>query len=158
MSEAFPAEAEVLFAILGSGFSKRASAKTLWSVLRKKGMSGSLDLTRFLLSSPREWLDETFESEQIKATLAAWGMHLDFAPDIAGGALFPYLEANANQAFGMALGQGGADTIINAMVKRIETTGGSVECNADAAVSLSKAEKPSESSWPTVAKSGRPKR
>ena len=37
MSEAFPAEAEVMFAILGSSFGKRASAKTLWSVLRKKG-------------------------------------------------------------------------------------------------------------------------
>ena len=132
MSEAFPAEAEVLFAILGSSFGKRASAKTLWSVWRKKGVSGSLDLARFLLSSPREWLDETFETEQIKATLAAWGMHLDFAPDIAGGALFPYLEANANQAFGMALGQGGADTIIKAMVKRIEASGGTIECGAAA--------------------------
>ena len=30
--------------------------------------------------------------------MAAWGMHLDFPPDIAGGALFPYLESMANQA------------------------------------------------------------
>ena len=132
MTEAFPLEAEILFAILGSTFGKRASARTLWTVLRKKGLAGSMDLARFLLSSPRAWLDETFETEQIKATLAAWGMHLDFAPDIAGGALFPYLEAMANQAFGMALGQGGADTIIKAMVQRVEAAGGTVECNAAA--------------------------
>ena len=85
------------------------------------------------MSPPREWLDDTFETEQIKATLAAWGVHLDFAPDIAGGALFSYLEANANQAFGVALGQGGADTIIKAMAKRIEAIGGNIECNAKAA-------------------------
>ena len=29
-----------------------------------------------------------------------------FAPDIAGGALFPYLESMANQVFGMVIGQG----------------------------------------------------
>ena len=46
--------------------------------------------------------------------LGAWGMHLDFAPDIAGGGLFPYLEGMAGQAFGMALGSGGADTVIRA--------------------------------------------
>ena len=50
--------------------------------------------------------------------LAAWGMHLDFAPDVAGGALFPYLESMANQAFGMVIGQGGADTIIRRWSRR----------------------------------------
>ena len=38
--------------------------------------------------------------------MAAWGLHLDFAPDVAGGALFPYLESMANQAFGMVIGAG----------------------------------------------------
>ena len=63
--------------------------------------------------------------------LGAWGMHLDFAPDIAGGALFPYLEGMAGQAFGMVLGQGGADTIVRALVAAIEARGGAVECGAD---------------------------
>jgi phytoene dehydrogenase-like protein len=65
--------------------------------------------------------------------LAAWGMHLDFAPDMAGGAVFPWLEAMANQSFGMVLGQGGADCIIHAMVAEIEAAGGRVECNAPVA-------------------------
>jgi hypothetical protein len=29
--------------------------------------------------------------------MAAWGMHLDFPPDVAGGALFPYLESMADE-------------------------------------------------------------
>ncbi len=65
--------------------------------------------------------------------MGAWGMHLDFSPDIAGGALFPYLESMANQSFGMVIGQGGADTMIKAMVARLEALGGSVTLNAEVA-------------------------
>jgi phytoene dehydrogenase-like protein len=77
-----------------------------------------------LLSSPREFLDGEFESEKLKAMMATWGMHLDFAPDVAGGALFPYLESMADQSFGMAFGKGGADTIISAMVGCLKAAGG----------------------------------
>jgi len=127
----FPSEAEIIFALLGSPMNMRAFSSLGWKTYRKKGGGGTLDLTRFLLSSPRAWLDQTFASPHVKATLAAWGMHLDFAPDIAGGALFPYLEAMAGQAFGMVLGAGGADTAIKAMISMIEARGGTVTCGAE---------------------------
>ena len=131
LSDEFPAEAESLFAVLGSPMTLRAVSSLGWNTWRKRGGAGSVDLARFLMMSPRAWLNETFESEHVKATLAAWGMHLDFAPDIAGGAVFPYLEAMAGQAFGMVLGQGGADTMTRAMVKMLEAHGGTLHCNAD---------------------------
>ena len=62
--------------------------------------------------------------------MAVWGMHLDFSPDCAGGALFPYLESMANQCFGMALGRGGADTIVTALVRAIAAEGGEVRLGA----------------------------
>ncbi len=130
LTASFPAEAEHIFGLLGSPMNMRALASTSWRLYRKKGIGGSLDLVRFLMTSPRKWLNDTFESDHVKATLGAWGMHLDFAPDIAGGALFPYLESMANQAFGMVLGKGGADTIIRAVVSTIEARGGSVVCDA----------------------------
>ena len=130
LAAAFPAEAETLFALLGSPMRLRAFARIGWRSLRRRGPGGSADLVRFLLASPRAWLTETFESEKVRALLAAWGMHLDFAPDIAGGALFPYLEGMANQSFGMVLGRGGADTMIRALVAMIERRGGRVECGA----------------------------
>ena len=68
-----------------------------------------------------------------KATLAAWGMHLDFAPDIAGGAVFPYLESMANQSFGMVLGKGGADTMIRALEKMVIAAGGKIFTGAEVA-------------------------
>lgn len=131
LSAEFPARAECLFGLLGSSAKKRAFAYILIREWRRNGTGGLLDLIRFLLSSPRDWLNETFVSPKVRALLGAWGMHLDFAPDISGGALFPYLEGMANQAFGMVLGDGGADTIVKAMVASIEEKGGSVVSNAE---------------------------
>jgi phytoene dehydrogenase-like protein len=123
----FGAEAPHLFGLLGSPMKMRALAYFGFKTLRAKGFGGTADMARFLLQSPRDWLGQTFQSPKVQAMLGAWGMHLDFAPDIAGGALFPYLEGMAAQAFGMALGKGGADTIIRAMVAAITARGGRVE-------------------------------
>jgi phytoene dehydrogenase-like protein len=130
LSTDFPQEAEAIVAVLGTPMNLRAISSLSWKLLRKRGVGGALDLAQFLLKSPRAWLDQTFESDHVKATLAVWGMHLDFAPDMAGGAVFPYLEAMAGQAFGMVLGRGGADTVTRAMVAMLEARGGSVTCNA----------------------------
>ncbi|MDF1726820.1 MAG: NAD(P)/FAD-dependent oxidoreductase [Sulfitobacter sp.] len=131
LSDSFPAEAEAILGVLGSPMNMRAISSLGWKTFRSRGGGGTLDLARFLMMSPRAWLDQTFESEHLKATLAAWGMHLDFAPDVAGGAVFPYLEAMAGQAFGMVLGQGGADTVTRAMVRMIEARGGKVMCGTE---------------------------
>lgn len=127
----FPARAERIFAVLGSSMGMRAFASLMAKQTWKHGSADTFDLAQFLMRSPRDWLDQTFESEHLKATLGAWGMHLDFAPDIAGGALFPYLEAMAGQAFGMVLGKGGADTIVTAMTRLIAEKGGRIDCGAE---------------------------
>jgi phytoene dehydrogenase-like protein len=127
----FGADAPHLFALLGSPMTKRALARTAWSAWRGKGLDWIVDTLRLLASSPREFLEEHFESPAIRAAMAAWGMHLDFSPDIAGGALFPYLESMANQSFGMVIGQGGADTMIRAMVARLDALGGTVRRNTE---------------------------
>lgn len=131
LTAGFPDMAESIFAVLGSPMNLRAYSLLAWKTWRKRGSGGMLDLARFMMMSPRAWLDETFESDHVKATLAAWGMHLDFAPDIAGGAVFPYLEAMAGQAFGMVLGKGGADTITKAMIGMIKARGGAVHLDAE---------------------------
>src|SRR5271170_467065 len=101
-----------------------AAAKVIWKAWRERGSGWILETLRLLLATPRDFLDSRFENPKVKAMMAAWGLHLDFAPDVAGGALFPYLESMANQAFGMVIGAGGADTIIKAMVGALKAKGG----------------------------------
>jgi phytoene dehydrogenase-like protein len=129
----FAADAPHIFTLLGSPMRLRAFARVGWKAWRGKGASWLLQTARLLASSPREFLEANFESPEIRAALAAWGMHLDFSPDIAGGALFPYLESMANQSFGMVIGEGGADTMVKALVARLGALGDSVRANAEVA-------------------------
>ena len=115
MLAAFGDDAPHIFGLLGSPMPSFAAAKVLYKAWRQKGLGWVYDMIRLLVASPRDFLDARFEDAKVKTMMAAWGLHLDFAPDVAGGALFPYLESMANQAFGMVIGQGGADTIIKAM-------------------------------------------
>lgn len=133
LAAGFGAEAPHLFGLLGSKMSFHALAYFMFKTWRAKGTAGSLDFARFLLDSPRGFLTKTFESPQVQAMLGAWGLHLDFAPDIAGGALFPYLEGMAGQAFGMVIGKGGAATLAQALTRAIQARGGVVETNAPVA-------------------------
>ncbi|MCA1300598.1 phytoene desaturase family protein [Stappia indica] len=133
LSDAFDGEAEHILRLLGASMKINAFASFLFKVLRAKGLRGSLEFARFLASSPRAWLEETFEHPKVQALLGAWGMHLDYAPDISGGAVFPYLEGMAGQAFGMVIGKGGADTVTRALVSAIRARGGVVECEAPVA-------------------------
>ncbi|MFI5013378.1 MAG: phytoene desaturase family protein [Hyphomicrobiales bacterium] len=120
----FATDAPHIFALLASPMPSWAAARSLWKAWRAKGGAWLGELARLVLSSPREFLDAHFASEKLKVMMSAWGMHLDFAPDVAGGALFPYLESMANQSFGMALGKGGADTMITALVAYLKSLGG----------------------------------
>ena len=109
MTAAFGADAPHIFGLLGSPLPSWQALRVAFGAWRTRGTAWVAETVRLLLASPREWLDENFENEKLKTMLAMWGMHLDFSPDCAGGALFPYLESMADQAFGMALGRGGAD-------------------------------------------------
>jgi phytoene dehydrogenase-like protein len=124
MVAAFAKDAPHIFALFGSPMPSFAMVRSLWKAWRQNGSAWLGELARLVLASPRGFLDAHFESEKLKVTMSAWGMHLDFAPDIAGGALFPYLESMANQSFGMALGKGGADGMIKALTAYLAALGG----------------------------------
>lgn len=131
MVAAFGKDAPHIFGLLGSPMPSWATAKIIYKAWRAMGMPWLIDTLKLLASSPRAFLDQHFESDKLKATLAAWGMHLDFSPDIAGGALFPYLEAMANQCFGMAIGKGGADTVTKALTGYLKELGGELHLGSD---------------------------
>ncbi len=124
MVAGFAADAPHIFAMLGAPMPSRKATQAVWALYRAKGMAGVGALARLLLSSPRDFLDRHFESPKLKAMMGVWGLHLDFPPDAAGGALFPYLESMACQSFGMVVGRGGADTVIRSLVGALQAHGG----------------------------------
>lgn len=137
MLSKFGEDAPHIFGLLGNVMPSYGAFKAVWKAWRQKGTAWTFDMLRFLLTSPRAWADANFESPNMKAALAAWGMHLDFAPDVSGGALFPYLESMSNQAFGMVIGRGGAATMITAMAGYLKELGGDIHLNAPVAEVLS---------------------
>ncbi|GGK55513.1 phytoene desaturase family protein [Salinarimonas ramus] len=131
LSNDFPGDAPHIFGLLGSPMPSRQMAGVAWKAWRQKGTPWLLDTARLLAASPRDFLDRTFTHPKVKAMLATWGLHLDFPPDASGGALFPYLEAMAQQAFGMVVGKGGAATMISAMTGLLKELGGEIHTDAE---------------------------
>ncbi|MEE9228664.1 MAG: NAD(P)/FAD-dependent oxidoreductase [Acidimicrobiia bacterium] len=117
-----------LFPLLGVPFPSSSLLKALATGTRALGRKWVLDLARLVLQSTREFTEEHFESREVQALVASWGMHLDFAPEISGGALFPFLETFASASNGMVLGKGGARNMIDALVSLLESHGGEVHC------------------------------
>jgi phytoene dehydrogenase-like protein len=101
-----------------------ASAGRLAKWALAEGRTAVPDLAQLLLGSTRELADRHLASPEAKALLACWGMHLDFAPDVAGGAVFPLLESFGNQANGMVVVKGGASRLVDALVGELEAAGG----------------------------------
>lgn len=120
-----------VFPLLGVPLPSVAAVRAMVSGTRALGRRWPLDLARLVFQSSRELVDDHFESPQVRALTATWGMHLDFPPDMAGGALFPYLETMAAQANGMVIGEGGAANMIDASVGLLESLGGDVRCRAE---------------------------
>ncbi len=133
MAAAFAGDAPHIFAMLGAAMPSVELMRKLFAAWRGKGTAWLLDVLKLAVSSPRDFLDARFTSPQIKAAIAAWGMHLDFPPDMAGGALFPYLETFANQSFGMVIGKGGADVMVKALTGAFEELGGALHLHSEVA-------------------------
>src|SRR6185437_5858289 len=119
----FAIDAPHLFALLGSPMPSLSAAKVVAKAWQERGLGWLYETLRMLLATPRDFLDARFSHPKVKAMMAAWGLHLDFAPDVAGGALFAYLECTINQSFGMVIGRGGADAIVKAMVGALKAGG-----------------------------------
>ena len=120
--------APTIIGLLGTDLPSWKAVRAVLKGRKALGVDGMLDLARLALTSNRAFTEEHFRSPKTRALVASWGMHLDFAPDIPGGALFSFLEAIGGQLFGMVIGQGGADTLIRSLVGVIEAAGGEVRC------------------------------
>jgi len=122
--------APYLVGVLGAEMPSWSVARTGYKAWRALGTDGLYSLTKLALQSTRSFTAENFANPKTRALMAAWGMHLDFAPDISGGALFSFLETIGGQLFGMVIGKGGAAGLVDALVGVIRENGGYVRCDS----------------------------
>jgi len=130
LQESFQRLAPVLFALYGARAPSLEMARLAAPQLRRLGAAGAGELARLLASSTRELVESELASEKARALIAPWGMHLDFGPDVAGGAVFPFLETFADQSGGMAVAAGGASRLVEALVALLVAAGASLRTSA----------------------------
>ncbi len=117
---------DVVAALLSPFPPVRAGAR----LAARLGPRGALRFGRFALLPVRRFGEETFTGEGGRLLLAGLTLHTDLGPDSATGALFGWLLACLGQEHGFPVPEGGAGQLSAALVRRLESRGGTVRCNA----------------------------
>jgi phytoene dehydrogenase-like protein len=133
LAAAYDRFAPSLFELYGSQLASLGALRPLSAALRAHGVRGTAELARLILGSTRELGDRYFHSDEAKALIAAWGMHIDFGPDISFGALFPFLETFTDMDNGMAVVKGGASNLPRALAGVARAAGAEIRTNAPVA-------------------------
>jgi phytoene dehydrogenase-like protein len=120
-----------LFSLYGSRLDPRSLVTWAREQAPALGFDGVRELARLLVSSTRELAETYLHSPEAHALLACWGMHLDFGPDVSGGAMFPFLEAFTDMRTGISLAAGGASKLIDALVAVGASYGAEVRTEAE---------------------------
>ncbi|WP_410673978.1 phytoene desaturase family protein [Amycolatopsis sp. cmx-4-68] len=97
-------------------------------LLRRTGTGDALRLARMLTLPARRFGDELFTGEGAKLLVAGNAAHSDLSVDNAGSAVFGWLMAMIGQDEGFPVPAGGAGSLIDALVRRLESRGGKVHC------------------------------
>ncbi len=110
------------------------SAQAGWALVKAAlavGVTRLLNLGQLVFNSTRELGENFFASQEARALLATWGMHLDFGPDVPGGAFFPFVESFSNMEEGMSIAEGGASRMVDALAGLLREAGGEIRTQAE---------------------------
>ena len=95
--------------------------------------TGVFELRNLVFGSARQFVDRFFRTEEAKGAFLPWAFHLDFAPDVPGGAAFAFVTSASAHLNGLVLAEGGADAIVSALRALIEAHGGTIHTSTEVA-------------------------
>jgi phytoene dehydrogenase-like protein len=98
--------------------------------LLRLGFGNLLRIVRMLAGSGRALSSRLFESEAARRVLPSLGLHVDVGPDDTFGAALGYVVGMTATTGGFAVPKGGAQSVTNALVARLEQKGGVVRLGA----------------------------
>lgn len=99
-------------------------------IVSRLGIPETLRFARFALTPVRRYARERFDGEGAALLLAGNALHSDLFPEGPGSAVFGWLLCMLGQDVGFPVPQGGSSTLIEAMVHRLESRGGSVRVSS----------------------------
>ena len=128
--EQFQAFSQAFLPVYGAPLPSFEAVWDLLKAVRAQGVSELTDLMQIVMSSTRE-LGAYFGTDEMRALIATWGMHMDFGPDVSGGGMFPFLETFTDMVEGMSITEGGASKMPEALAALIEESGGEIRMEAE---------------------------
>lgn len=99
-------------------------------LLRRLGPTEALRFARLALLPVRQHGAEQFSGDGGPLLLAGNALHTDLAPSANGSAAFGWLLAMLGQTVGFPVPEGGAGRLTDALVSRLRSRGGRLECDA----------------------------
>jgi phytoene dehydrogenase-like protein len=117
---------ELLGALLDPFPPVRAGA----GLARRLGPAELLRFARFAVQSTRRYGQERFRGEGAQLLLTGNAMHADLTLDTSGSAILGWLLSMLGQDVGFPVAEGGAQSITDALVRRLEERGGELRCGA----------------------------
>jgi phytoene dehydrogenase-like protein len=116
--------------LLGALFTPFPPVRAGTRLARELGAADALRFARFCLLSTSRHAAEEFAGEGAAMLLAGNALHTDLSPTSPGSAVFGWLLASLGQTVGFPVPEGGAQRLTDALVDRLVSRGGRVECDA----------------------------
>jgi phytoene dehydrogenase-like protein len=99
-------------------------------LLRRLGTAEALRLARLAILPVRRFGEENFRGEGGPLLFAGNALHADLSPDAAGSAIYGWLLTMLGHTHGFPVPVGGAGRLADALVRRLESLGGTIRCSA----------------------------
>ena len=131
MFNGFMANADLSFGVLGTELWSPAGLGLGRQALRRFGRRGLLAYLGTVLSTCRDWLGDTFESEAAHGLLAPWVLHTGLGPDQAASGFMTQVIACALQLGGMPVPKGGGIVLVDGLAGIVRDAGGEVRTGAE---------------------------
>ncbi|HEU0246856.1 MAG TPA: NAD(P)/FAD-dependent oxidoreductase [Gaiellaceae bacterium] len=131
MFQGFMANADLSFGVLGTELWSPAGLGLGRQALRRFGRRGLLAFAGNMLTSCRDWLGDTFESDAAHGLLAPWVLHTGLGPDQATSGFMTQVIACALQLGGMPVPKGGGVVLVDGLAEIVRDAGGEIRTSAN---------------------------
>jgi phytoene dehydrogenase-like protein len=131
MFDGFMRDADLSFGVLGTELWSGGGIGLARQALRRFGRRGLLAYAGGLLTTCRDWLGETFESDAAHALLAPWVLHTGLGPDQATSGFMTQVIACALQLGGMPVPKGGGVRLVDGLADIVRDAGGELRTGAE---------------------------